>query len=89
MIIKQQWSGDMVKGTFPPILALICLTGSEKTGLTGGRRTDVGRLLDDRSSAVQQHKVELKIGNSNLQSTFVRTIGRKIQDKFEISKRKN
>ncbi len=34
-------------------LALICLTGSEKTGFTDGRRTDDGGLRDDSSSAVQ------------------------------------
>ncbi len=32
------------KGTFPPNLALICMTGSEKTGFTDdGRTTDDGR----------------------------------------------
>ena len=42
------------KFTFPPNLALICLTGSEKTGFTDGRRThDNGRLREDSSSAVQ------------------------------------
>ncbi len=35
------------KGTFPPNLVLICMTGSEKTGFT-----DDGRR-DDSSSAVQ------------------------------------
>ncbi len=43
------------KGTFPPNLALICMTGSEKTGLRtdDGRQTDDGRPRDDSSSAVQ------------------------------------
>ncbi len=47
----------MVKRTFPPHLALICLASSEKTGfMDDGRRkgelTDNGRPRDD-SSAVQ------------------------------------
>ncbi len=47
------------KGTFPPNLALICLTCSEKTGFTDERRaddgwtTDDGRPRHDSSSAVQ------------------------------------
>ncbi len=40
------------KGTFPPNLALICLTGSEKTGFTDGR-TDDGRPRDYSISAMQ------------------------------------
>ncbi len=55
---RKKWSGDVEKGTFPPNLALICMTGSEKTGFTDdgrtdGRRTDDGRPRDDSSSAVQ------------------------------------
>ncbi len=50
-------------------LALIYMTGSEKTGFTDdGRstdgRTDDERPRDDISSAVQQHKAELKTYNS-------------------------
>ena len=44
------------KGTFPPNLALICMTGSEKTGFTDDGQTDGrtdGRPRDDSSSAVQ------------------------------------
>ena len=45
------------KGTFPPNVALICLTGSQETGFTNGRtdgrRTDDGRPREDSSSAVQ------------------------------------
>ncbi len=41
------------KGTFPQNLALMCLTGSEKTGFTDAGRTDDGRPRDDSSSAVQ------------------------------------
>ena len=41
------------KGTFPPNLALICLTDSEKTGFTDDGRTDDGRPRDDSSFAVQ------------------------------------
>ncbi len=33
--VLEIWS----KGTFPPNLALICFTSSEKTGFTDGRRT--------------------------------------------------
>ncbi len=47
---KGFWPG----ATFPPNLALICLTGSEKTGFM-----DDGRLRDDSSSAGQYHKAEL------------------------------
>ena len=36
----------MVTGTFPPNLALFCLTGSEKTGFTDdGRRMTDARLM--------------------------------------------
>ena len=38
--LKKKWSGDMVKSTFPPILALICLTGSDKTCITDRRMGD-------------------------------------------------
>ena len=41
------------KGTFPLNLALICLTGSGKTGFMDDGRTDDGRPSDDSSSAVQ------------------------------------
>ncbi len=43
------------KCIFPPNLALICMTGSEKTGFTDRTdgRTDDGRPRDDSSSAVQ------------------------------------
>ncbi len=58
---KKKWSGDMVKRyLFHQNLALICLTGSEKTGFTDDGRTDDGRLSDDSSSAVQWHKAVLK-----------------------------
>ena len=80
---QPKWSGDMVKlQAFPPNLALICLTGSENTGFTDDvrrttydGRTDDGRLRDDRSSAVQQQKAELKhfYGypyNANFQPNF-------------------
>ncbi len=52
---KQQKNGLEIwwKGTFPPNLALICLTGSEKTGFTDDRRTDDGRTRDGSSYAVQ------------------------------------
>ncbi len=43
----------MVEGTFPPNLALICWTGSEKTGFTDGLRTDEARLRDYSSFAGQ------------------------------------
>ncbi len=39
------------KGTFPPNLALICLTGSEKTGFTDERQTD-GRILRTSDACV-------------------------------------
>ncbi len=40
------------KGTFPPNLALICMTASEKTGFTDdGRRAD-GRPTDARVTTV-------------------------------------
>ncbi len=41
------------KGTFPPNLALVCLTGSDKTVFTEGGRMDDGRARDDSSSDVQ------------------------------------
>ncbi len=44
---------EMVGPTFPPNLALLCLTGSEKMVFTDGRTTDDGRPLDDSCSAVQ------------------------------------
>ncbi len=45
----------MAKRYLSPNLALICLTGSEKTGFTddGRQTTDDGRPRDDSSSAVQ------------------------------------
>ena len=50
--------GDMVNMyLFTPNLALICVTGSAKTGFT-----DDGRLARDNcSSAMQQNKAELKL----------------------------
>ena len=36
------------KGTFPPNFALLCMTGSEKTGFTDDGRKDDGRPRDDR-----------------------------------------
>ncbi len=59
------------KGTFPPNSALICLTGSEKTGFTDDGRTDDGQ----RTPTWQNFKSPKR--------RFVRTIGRKIQDKFQ------
>ncbi len=41
-----------LKVTFPPNLASICLTGSEKTGFTDGGTTDDGRPHEDSSCAV-------------------------------------
>ncbi len=56
------------KGAFSPNLALICLTGSEKTGFTDGRRTD-GRTTDNclttgalRPVAPSRAKNERKMG---------------------------
>ena len=41
---REKWSGE-------PNLALICLTGTEKTGFTDGRTTD-GRTTDARVTTV-------------------------------------
>ena len=46
--LKKKMSGDMVKITFPPNLALICLKCSEKTCFT-----DDGRPRDDSSSDIE------------------------------------
>ncbi len=49
----KNWSGDMVKGTIPPNVALICLPCSERTGFMDDGWKDVGRPCDDSSFAVQ------------------------------------
>ncbi len=51
------------KVPFHQNLALICLTGSEKTGFMDGQQMDDGCPCGDSSSAVQLHKAELKIQN--------------------------
>ncbi len=54
---KQKKNGLEIWWNFPPNLALICLTGSDKLVLW----TTDGRQRDDSSSAMQLHKAELKI----------------------------
>ncbi len=56
------------KGTFPPDLALICLTGSAKLYFTDRQRTVDGCPRDNSSSTVEYHKAELKNHVKNILS---------------------